>query len=88
MHYQMVTNSLMAASVHHGVHQFNQCPVQPFGNTVVLRCVVHGHPALSTLRLKVLHEFGAQVLSTARVLKSGPVRSFCLFRKDQDQDRS
>ena len=23
-----------------------------------------------------------------RVLKSGPVRSFCLFRKDQDQDQS
>ena len=25
---------------------------------------------------------------TVRVLKSSPVRSFCLFRKDQDQDRS
>ena len=33
---------------------------------------------------------GRSVMISAmdRVLKSGPVRSFCLFRKDQDQDRS
>ena len=53
-----------ATSMHHGAHPFDQCPVQPFSDTVVLRCVVHSHPALSTLQLKVLCEFSAQVLST------------------------
>ena len=38
-----------ATSVHHGVHPFDQRLIQPFSNTVVLRCVVHGHLALSTL---------------------------------------
>ena len=50
-----------AASMHHGMHPFDQCAIQPFCDTIVLRHAMHGHPVLSTLGLKVLCEFGAQV---------------------------
>ena len=63
-----------AASVHHGTHSFDQHPVQPFGNTIVLGCVVHSHPVLSTLGLNVLCEFGAQVLFTVIQMKTFDLR--------------